>query len=97
MIDPAALVERKTTEAFPSVVIDNPNDNVPVVVRSLEKGDMQLIVQLGGKRRVVERISTSALNIDKLIRTVGSIVYQKSPTERIVISSVVEYLNSIIE
>jgi len=60
-IDIEKLTERTASEKFPNIVITMPNDNLPVVIKSLEEGDMQLIVEFQGKRKVVARISESAL------------------------------------
>jgi 16S rRNA A1518/A1519 N6-dimethyltransferase RsmA/KsgA/DIM1 with predicted DNA glycosylase/AP lyase activity len=89
------LTERKTQEKFPSVVVLTPNETLPVVVRTLEKGDMQLIVEFNGKRKVVANISESAYNISKLLRTVGHISYRKSADEVIDVGDIVTYLNCI--
>jgi len=90
------LTESRTSEIFPNVLITNPTDVVPTVVEALEKGDMQLIVEWQGKKKVVARISESADNIDKLLRVIRHITYSKSQDERIVINSIPEYLDCII-
>lgn len=95
-IDIEKLTERTTSETFPNIIISNPNDSVPVIIKSLEEGDMQLIVEFQGKRKVVAKISESALNIDKLLRVVGSIIYCMSISERIEITDVATYLNCIV-
>ncbi len=89
------LIARKTSESFPNVLITTPNETLPVVVQTLEKGDMQLIVELKGQRKVVSRISESALNIDKLLRTVGPIIYRKSSEEAIEIQDIPAYLSCV--
>lgn len=90
------LTSRKTSEVFPNVVISNPNQTVPVVVRSLEKGDMQLIVEYQGKRKVVAKISPSANNIDKLLRTSKVIRYQISTDYSIDVGDIATYLSCVI-
>lgn len=90
------LTESRTSEVFPNVLITNPTDVVPTVVEALEKGDMQLIVEWQGKKKVVARISESAGNIDKLLRVLKHITYSKSQDERIVINSISEYLDCVI-
>ena len=89
------LTERKTSETFPNIVITNPNDTVPVVVRTLLKGDMQLIVEFKGKRKVVANISPSAFNIDKLLRTVGTLQYSIATNSTIPIDDVSTYLSCL--
>lgn len=95
-IDIEKLTERTASEKFPNIVITMPNDNLPVVIKSLEKGDMQLIVEFQGKRKVVARISESALNIDKLIRTVGLVNYCSSKKSSVEVADVTTYLNCIV-
>ena len=95
-IDIEKLTERTASETFPNVVITMPNDNVPVVIKSLEEGDMQLIVEFQGKRKVVARISESALNIDKLIRTVGLVNYCSSNESSVEVADITTYLNCIV-
>lgn len=89
------LTERKTSESFPNVLVLTPNETLPVIVRTLEKGDMQLIVEFNGKRKVVAKISPSAYNIDRLIRTLGIISYRSSAEDTIEISDIETYLCSV--
>lgn len=90
------LTSRKTSESFPNIVITKPNENMPVVVRALEEGDMQLIIEYQGKRKVVAKISPSALNIDKLLRTTGEITYQKDENQKYDITDVSMYLSCLV-
>lgn len=89
------LTERKTSESFPNVLILTPNETLPVIVRTLEKGDMQLIVEFNGKRKVVANISPSAYNVDRLIRTLGTISYRRSVEDVVEISDIETYLCSV--
>lgn len=89
------LKSRKTSEEFPNVLIQSPNETLPVIVQTLEKGDMQLIVEFNGQRKVVARISESAYNIDRLIRTVGKIIYRKSITDVIEVMDIPTYLSCV--
>ena len=90
------LTEKKTSESYPNITINNPNDAVVVVIkRTLEKGDMQVIINLNGTRKVVNRISPSAYNIDKLLRVLGKLDYVIGPNAVMTITSVEEYLTCI--
>lgn len=89
------LTERKTSESFPNVLVLTPNETLPVIVRTLEKGDMQLIVEFNGKRKVVAKISPSAYNVDRLIRTLGTISYRRSVEDVVEISDIETYLCSV--
>lgn len=95
-IDIKELTDRKTSESFPNILLRKPNENVPVIVRSLEKGDMQLIVEYKGQRKAVANISPSALNIDKLLRATGDVCYRVSPEEEHTITDVPMYLSCLV-
>ena len=94
-IDIEQLTSRRSSERFPNFVVDSPNDTIPVVVRCLEQGDYQLIVELGEKRKVVANISLSAYNVGKLLRCVGSITFRKSRELSYRINNVTEYLECV--
>ena len=89
------LTERKSQETYPNLVILSPNETVPVIVRSLEKGEMQVIVSFNDKRKVVARISESAHNINRLLRTCGALEFYKSESETYRINTVEDYLNCV--
>lgn len=89
------LTSRKTDEEFPNILVTSPNDTLPVVVRSLEKGDMQLVVEWNGVRKVVARISASALNVEKLLRTVHGVEFVTSKDSSISISNITDYLEAV--
>lgn len=89
------LTERKTSEVFPNMLVLTPNETLPVIVRTLEKGDMQLIVEFNGKRKVVAKISPSAYNVDRLIRTLGTISYRRSVKDVVEIRDIETYLCSV--
>lgn len=90
------LTSRKTVEEYPNIVIVNPNDTVPVVIKSLEEGETQLIIEWQGKRKCVKRISKSAYNIDKLLRTTGSIFLNFGGEKRIEVPDIETYLSCVI-
>lgn len=96
-IDIEELTQRKTSESFPNIVIRNLNITLPVIIQSLEKGEMQLIIEHNGTRKVPMRISESAINIDRLLRGCGTIVYVKGPEESYEINSVLEYLQCVCD
>ena len=89
------LVERKVGINFPAIQIITPNDTVPLIVTTLEKGGMQVILEYNEKRKVICSISESALNISQLLRTVGTLKYFKSEDETIIISSIEDYLTAL--
>lgn len=89
------LVSQHTEAAYPNVRVLKPNDTLPVVVRALEPGDIQLIVEFNGKRKAVANISPSAINIQCLLRCVGSLEYSLSKGVSTTIDNIEEYLNCL--
>lgn len=94
-IDIEELTKVKTNESFPNITVHTLVLTMPTVVQALEKGDMQLIIEHNGERKVPMRISESAVNIDRLLRTCGPITYAKSPIESCKIESVLDYLKHV--
>lgn len=86
------LTSTKVGESFPNVLITKPNETLPVIARCLEKGDMQLMCEHNGVRKCVAKISPSAINIDWLLRTCGSIEYVMGEGVSTTISDVESYL-----
>lgn len=89
------LTASKTERRFPNVKISNPNVTVPVIVQSLAPGDIQLIVELNGKQKVVKTISPSAMNMDNILRTVGSFTYAISAGIEMTINNIEDYLKLV--
>lgn len=90
------LTSRKTSESYPNLEICTPNDTVPVIVRDLQEGDMQLIVEYNGKRKVVKRISSSAYNVGMLLRTTGKLKYNMGNGIGVEIPDIETYLGCVI-
>lgn len=95
-IDIEEVTSRKTSETFPNIVIAHPNDTLPVVIRTLVKGDLQLICESRGQRKVIDRIDVSAYNIDYLLRTVGTLYYNVGPNTSIEIKDIETYLSCLV-
>ncbi len=89
------LTESKTQRKYPNVIIKDPNVTVPVIVQTLTPGDIQLIVELNGKQKVVKTISPSALNMNNILRTVGSFIYVISAGFEMPINSIEDYLKLV--
>lgn len=89
------LTASKTQRRFPNVKISNPNVTVPVIVQALEPGDVQLIVELNGKQKVVKTISPSAINMNNILRTVGSFTYAISTGIEVVVNNIEDYLKLV--
>lgn len=71
------------------------NPTYPLVVGLLEEGELQVIAEYKGQRRVIANISESAYNVDKLLRTHGELKYVTETGESYPIKSVIDYLEVI--
>lgn len=80
---------------YPYVEITRFNESLPVVVSSLSEGDMSLTAEYKGTVKIVKRISPSAFNIDKLIRTGQELEVHVSSEVAVIVKSVAEYLGVI--
>lgn len=89
------LSGQRLREQFPNVFLEEVNQTTPVVVSLLEKGDIPVIGELNGERKVIAHMSSSAYNIDKLMRTHSSVRYSKSETERFSLTSIADYLEVV--
>ncbi len=96
-VDVKDLVEHKTKISYPSIRINNPNNTVPLVIQSLEEGDVQLFIEYNGERKSVLFISESALNIHKLLRTCGEISFYKSKDDMRTVTTIEQYLEYMCE
>lgn len=92
------LTSRKTEETYPNLVIvlDAANQTVPVVVKTLEEGDMQLIIEFDGRRKCVARISKSAINIHRLLRTTSGLHLNYGNGSMVEIKDVETYLSCVV-
>lgn len=68
------------------------NETTPLVVPNLEVGELPLVGTYKDQRRVLTRISESAYNIDKLLRTHGVLKYIDGNGSMHVINNVIDYL-----
>ncbi len=94
-LDVAAFSERKGQGSYPCVELPEINVTLPLVLGYLEPGDIQIVAEYKGKRRMVGTMSSSAYNIIKLLKTQGKVVYCKSESEVTVIESIVDYLEVV--
>ena len=89
------LTENRTIEQYPNVLITKPVEVLPMLISALEKGDMQLVVEWKGQKKVVAKISSSAYNFHKLLRILDSVEYVMAKDIKVHISSVTDYLDCI--
>lgn len=84
---------KRTTEVrYPFLKILTPNATVPLIVSVLEEGEVPLLLTLNGVSKVIKRISKSAYNIDKMLRTCGSLEYHRGEGDVVLINDIVDYL-----
>ncbi len=91
-IDVYKFSSRKGEVTYPNITVLSPNKTTPLIVGLLKEGEMPLILELNGDRKIVKRISISAYNIDWMLRTCGSLRYRKSENEETIINSIEDYL-----
>lgn len=90
-LDVDSFSQRKT-HIDRCIEIGELNATTPLVVPNLEVGELPLVGSFKGQRRVLVRISESAYNIDKLLRTHGVLKYIDENGNMHVVNSVVDYL-----
>lgn len=89
------LTTNRVALSYPNIVVERPNQTLPVTIQSLEAGNIQLIMEYKGQRKVIKSISPSAFNIQKLLRTVGSCRYNLNETVSKDIFTVEEYMRYV--
>lgn len=77
------------------ILIHDINDTTPLVVQLLEDGDVPVIAEYNGQRRIMKRMSTSAYNIDKILRTHKEIEYVDGEGLHTPIKTIRDYLEVI--
>lgn len=78
---------------YPALVI-TPQNNActPIIQSGLYKGDLPLIIDLNGTRKLVRRMSESAYNVKVLLDVCGQVTYIDSSGNAHVIKSIEDYL-----
>ena len=89
------LTSVKIEKKFPRLIIPNPNNTLPVAVKLLEEGEYHLIMRYNGAEKVIKYVSLSPLNVQLLLRSVDSIIYELNELQRFNITSVEEYLEAL--
>lgn len=77
------FLRAKVPVPYPSVLIESKNvDALPVIMQSLEPGEVSVIFEYGGKFNVVnQKISSSALTLNKLLRVYKFTILKDSNTQ----------------
>lgn len=83
-------------EQYPNITLPEVNQTTPLIVKLLEPGEIPLIGILNDVKKVIAKISDSAYNVDKLLRTHSEVVFNKSKDESYDIASVLDYLEVIV-
>lgn len=87
--------KRKTSITYPNFVLRGMTEVTPVVVPLLDEGEVPVISEYNGKKVVVARMTESAYNVWKLLRTHEAISYNPNETESYEIRSIKDYLDLI--
>ena len=90
-----SFTSKQVQYKYPYIRLKELNDTTPLVVSMLEEGDIPLLAEYKGITKVISHISSSAYNIDKLIRTHSGVVYCKAASDEREIYSAREYLEVI--
>lgn len=93
-IDASKLTQVYTSVEYPYFFIPHPDATTPGLVTCLRQGDVPLLMEYKGVRKVVARISKSARNVDLMIRVAESVYYITDEKEAR-ISSVEDYLREV--
>lgn len=94
-LDVDAFSQRKSSMVYPNFELSEINDTLPVVVQSLEKGEVPLLAHHQGQCRIVMKISLAAANVSKLIRTQGMLIYNADEQHSSELYSVRDYLEVV--
>lgn len=84
--------QRRTQVKYPNVTLLDVNPTTPLIRTLVEEGDVPIHGKHNGKTVVVGRMSNSAYNIDKLLRTHGTLIYSVSEEETYEINDIKDYL-----
>ena len=94
-LDVAGFSKPKVTVGYPYFQIADLSEVTPVVVPLLEQGEIPLISEYNGKRVVLARISESAYNVWRLLRTHSGLVFCKDENTSVTIEDIEDYLESV--
>lgn len=81
---------------YPSLEVDNLNDLTPLVVGLLQPGSIPVVGVYQGKKKVMARVSPSAYNVDKILRTHDGVYVCESETDKHLIRSVKDWLEVLL-
>lgn len=91
-IDIYEFSKRTTETKYPYIKVLEPNATTPLIVSVMENGEMPLVIEMNGVKKVVARISMSALNVDRLLRTCGSLELVMNADNTVLVKDVVDYM-----
>ena len=89
------LTAAKTEKKYPRLIIPNPNNTVPVAVNLMREGEHHLIMRYNGAEKVIKYVSLTPLNVQLLLRSVDSVIYELNELQRFEITSVKQYLEAL--
>lgn len=96
-VDPREFSSSKITiKKAPIIELPYLHETTKVICEALEKGEIPVIGELDGERKVLCQISESAYNIIKLLTIYDEIFYTNDAGNKFTIRKVVEYLEVIV-
>lgn len=81
---------------YPSLELEDLSEVTPLVIGLLQEGDIPVVGVYNGKRKVIARISPSACNVDKILRTHNSVYVRESETDKCFIRDVRDWLEVLL-
>ena len=94
-LDVKSFSQRKVPLAYPNIELGEIDVTSAIVIELLEQGEIPIIGEYSGDKRILKRISASAYNIEKLLRVHPLIRYRQSSERTLEVRSVLDYLEVI--
>ena len=92
VLDVVGFSKQRAQVTYPYFKILDVNGVTPSVVGMLEEGDIPLAGVYQGKTALLKKVSMSAYNVDKILRTHEGVLYVINEGEEHYIKKIEEYL-----
>ena len=87
----------KSKRRYPCFLLEDVNQATPLIITLLSDGEIPLLGRFSAGIREIQRISPSAFNVEKLLKTHRDVKVLLSETREESLKSVEEYLEGIEE
>lgn len=92
-LDVQSFSKRYVNDEHPALIITKPsNACVPVLQNCLYHGNLPLIIERNGERKLIRRMSESAYNVQALLLVCSGILYVDKDDKEHIINTVEDYL-----